>query len=78
VVECCRFAERLLEVLTIDGLTPLPKTSGSKGLQVYCGVRTRQPGRTSAYAEAMAEQLAGETPPLVVSQMVKTSARTEC
>ncbi|WIX76706.1 ATP-dependent DNA ligase [Amycolatopsis carbonis] len=71
VVECCRVAERLLEVLTADGLTPLPKTSGSKGLQVYCGVRTRQPERTSAYAKAVAEQLAAELPELVVSKMAK-------
>ncbi|MEU4674541.1 non-homologous end-joining DNA ligase [Amycolatopsis sp. NPDC023774] len=71
VVECARVAERLLEVLTADGLTPLPKTSGSKGLQISCGVRTRQPGRTSAYAKAIAEQLAAEMPELVVSKMAK-------
>ncbi|WP_434533179.1 hypothetical protein [Amycolatopsis carbonis] len=71
MVECARVAERLLEVLTGDGLTPLPKTSGSKGLQVYCGVRTRQPERTSAYAKAVAEQLAAELPELVVAKMAK-------
>ncbi|QYN26420.1 non-homologous end-joining DNA ligase [Amycolatopsis sp. DSM 110486] len=72
IVECARVAERLLEVLTADGLTPLPKTSGSKGLQVCCGVKTRRPERTSAYAKAIAEQLAGEMPELVVSKMAKT------
>ncbi|MFI5614061.1 non-homologous end-joining DNA ligase [Amycolatopsis sp. NPDC051903] len=72
VVECCRVAERLLEVLTADGLTPLPKTSGSKGLQVYCGVRIRRPDHTSAYAKALAEQLAAEMPELVVAKMAKS------
>ncbi|MEW2508320.1 non-homologous end-joining DNA ligase [Amycolatopsis sp. NPDC047767] len=71
VVECCRVAERLLEVLTADGLTPLPKTSGSKGLQICCGVRTRRRDRTSAYAKAIAEQLAYELPDLVVAKMAK-------
>ncbi|WIX79225.1 non-homologous end-joining DNA ligase [Amycolatopsis carbonis] len=72
VVECARVAGRLLEVLTADGLTPLPKTSGSKGLQVCCGVRTRRPERTSVYAKAIAEQLAGEMPELVGAKMAKT------
>ncbi|WIX83052.1 non-homologous end-joining DNA ligase [Amycolatopsis carbonis] len=71
VVECARVAERLLEVLTADGLAPLPKTSGSKGLQICCGVRTRRPDRTSTYAKAIAEQLAAEMPELVVSKMAK-------
>ncbi|MFI5614658.1 non-homologous end-joining DNA ligase [Amycolatopsis sp. NPDC051903] len=71
VVECARVAERLLEVLTADGLTPLPKTSGSKGLQICCGVRTRRPDRTSTYAKAIAEQLAAELPDLVVAKMPK-------
>ncbi|MFI5615620.1 hypothetical protein [Amycolatopsis sp. NPDC051903] len=71
VVECARVAERLLEVLTADGLIPLPKTSSSKGLQIYCGVRTHQPDRTSAYAKAVAEQLAKELPELVVAKMAK-------
>lgn len=72
VVECCRAAERLHDILVADGLTPLPKTSGAKGLQVYCGVRTRRPGDTSAYAKALAERLASQTPDLVVSKMTKS------
>jgi hypothetical protein len=31
IVECCRVAERLRELLLADGLTPFAKTSGSKG-----------------------------------------------
>lgn len=72
IVECCRAAERLHDILAEDGLTPFPKTSGSKGLQVYCGVRTRRPERTSAYAKALAERLARETPDLVTARMTKS------
>jgi DNA ligase D-like protein (predicted polymerase)/DNA ligase D-like protein (predicted 3'-phosphoesterase) len=75
VVECCRVAERVLAVLERDGLAGYPKTSGGKGLQVYAPVRVRDPQQTSAYARAVAEQLAGQTPELVVSRMAK-SART--
>lgn len=71
IVECCRAAERLHDILVDDGLTPVPKTSGSKGLQVYCGVRTRRPEHTSAYAKGLAELLAHETPNLVVAKMTK-------
>jgi bifunctional non-homologous end joining protein LigD len=39
VVECCRVAEALRPVLEADGLRPLPKTSGGKGLQLYAPVR---------------------------------------
>lgn len=72
VVECCRVAERLQDILTGDGLSPLLKTSGSKGRQICCGVNTRNPDRTAAYAKALAEQLAGELPDLVVAKMAKT------
>ncbi|MGH3752455.1 MAG: non-homologous end-joining DNA ligase [Pseudonocardiaceae bacterium] len=75
VVECCRVAERIRTVLERDGLTGYPKTSGGKGLQVYAPVQVRDPDTTSAYARAVAEQLAGQTPELVVSRMAKP-ART--
>lgn len=38
-----RVAERPLEVLTADGLTPLPKTSDSKGLQIYSASEAASP-----------------------------------
>ncbi|WP_084628650.1 DNA ligase D [Amycolatopsis nigrescens] len=72
IVECAMVAERLQEILVGDGLTPVAKTSGAKGMQVYAGVRTRQPERPSGYAKAVAEQLARETPDLVVAKMTKT------
>jgi DNA ligase D-like protein (predicted polymerase)/DNA ligase D-like protein (predicted 3'-phosphoesterase) len=73
VVECCRVAERVLAVLEQDGLTGYPKTSGGKGLQVYAPVRVRDPEQTSTYARSVAEQLAGQTPKLVVSRMAKSA-----
>jgi bifunctional non-homologous end joining protein LigD len=72
VVECCRVAERILAVLKQDRLTGYPKTSGGKGLQVYAPLRVRDPQQTSTYARAVAEQLAGQTPELVVSRMAKS------
>ncbi len=71
VVDCSRVAERLHDVLTGHGFTPVAKTSGSKGMQVYAGVRTDDPGAPSRYAKALADRLAGETPDLVVARMTK-------
>ena len=72
IVECCRVAVRLREVLAEDGLTAYAKTSGSKGMQLYCAVRTRRPEKTSEYAKAVAERLAVEQPDLIVARMAKT------
>ncbi|GAA5162725.1 DNA ligase D [Amycolatopsis dongchuanensis] len=72
IVECCRVAERLYEVLREDGLTPYAKTSGSKGMQVYAGIRTRSADAPSAYAKAVAERFARETPELVTAKMAKS------
>ncbi|WP_370962293.1 non-homologous end-joining DNA ligase [Amycolatopsis sp. cg9] len=71
VVDCSRVAERLYEVLTGHGFTPVAKTSGAKGMQVYAGVETEDPGAPSQYAKALAERLAAETPDLVVARMTK-------
>ncbi|GAB2999098.1 DNA ligase D [Amycolatopsis acidiphila] len=71
IVECCRVAERLHDALVADGLTPYAKTSGSKGMQVCAGIRTRSPRAPSAYAKALAEQFAAQTPALVTAKMAK-------
>lgn len=72
VVECCRVAEALAEVLAEDGLAGLPKTSGSKGLQVYVGLVPEVPWQAvHGYARAVAERLERERPELVVSNMRK-------
>ncbi|NED46603.1 non-homologous end-joining DNA ligase [Amycolatopsis sp. SID8362] len=71
VVDCSRVAERLRDVLTGHGFTPVAKTSGAKGMQVYAGVETDDPAAPSRYAKALAERLAAETPDLVVARMTK-------
>ncbi|MEV7040896.1 DNA ligase D [Amycolatopsis sp. NPDC051061] len=71
VVDCARVAERLHDVLVADGLTPYAKTSGSKGMQLYCGIRTSDPAAPSAYAKKLAQQLARETPDSVTAVMAK-------
>jgi bifunctional non-homologous end joining protein LigD len=72
IVDCCRVAERLREVLAEDGHPAYAKTSGSKGMQLYCAVRTRRPEKTSEYAKALAERLAAERPGEIVAKMAKT------
>lgn len=71
VTECARVAHRLRERLVDDGLDPVVKTSGSKGLQVYAPIRCRDREHPSRYAKALAQQLTGETPDQVVWRMEK-------
>jgi DNA ligase D-like protein (predicted polymerase)/DNA ligase D-like protein (predicted 3'-phosphoesterase) len=71
VVECARVAELINEVLAEDGLTGYPKTSGSKGLQVYVPVKVSAADRTSRYAKAVATRLAHEHPDLVTAVMAR-------
>ncbi len=40
----------------MDGFTPFPKTSGSKGLQLYCAIRSRRPEATAEHAPSLAER----------------------
>ncbi len=69
VVECCAVALQLLPLLRADGLEPVAKTSGSKGLQVYA--RADGIADTPAYAHALAKRLEQASPELVVSRMAK-------
>jgi len=72
IVECCRVASLLRTALAEDGLSAHPKTSGSKGLQLYVGVAGGTGGGgTSGYARALAERLEKAEPGLVVSRMTK-------
>jgi bifunctional non-homologous end joining protein LigD len=72
VVECCRVALLLREILVADGLAPVAKTSGSKGMQLYAALRETSADRTAAYAHALAQRLESEHADLVVSRMTKT------
>jgi bifunctional non-homologous end joining protein LigD len=71
VVECCRVAELLREVLDEQGLTATAKTSGSKGVQVSVPVDVATPEDTSTYAHELAKLLENRHPDLVVSRMTK-------
>jgi bifunctional non-homologous end joining protein LigD len=71
VVACAQVAHRLRERLVDDGLDPVVKTSGSKGLQVYAPISCADREHPSRYAKALAQQLARETPEQVVWRMEK-------
>jgi bifunctional non-homologous end joining protein LigD len=72
VVECCRIALWLRELFDRFDLAGFPKTSGSKGLQVYVPLNSATGyGKTKPFALAVAEHLESEHPELVVSNMKK-------
>jgi bifunctional non-homologous end joining protein LigD len=72
IVECCEVALLLREILEADGLTGYPKTSGSKGMQIYAPIRATPDDDTRAYAHSLARRLEKQRPDLVVSDMTKT------
>jgi bifunctional non-homologous end joining protein LigD len=73
MVLCCRVGLWLLEVFDQAGLQSFPKTSGSKGLQIFVPLNTATTyDKTKAYAHALAEKLELEHPDEVVSRMQKT------
>jgi bifunctional non-homologous end joining protein LigD len=72
IVDCCRVAEELRPVLEDEGLLPLPKTSGGKGLQLYAPISGLGAEQASARAKEFAERMEREHPGLVVSRMTKT------
>jgi bifunctional non-homologous end joining protein LigD len=71
IVECCRVALLLRDLLAADKLTAYPKTSGSKGMQLLVPLQPTPAERTSDYAKRLAATLAGAYPDLVVAQMAK-------
>lgn len=72
ILECGRVALRLKELFDALGLQSFPKTSGSKGLQVYVPLHTAVTyERTKAFARAIAQGLEAEDPRAVVSRMQK-------
>ena len=72
VVECCEVALLLRPVLEQDGLVPLAKTSGSKGMQLYARVDGLTSEQTSAYAKGLAQRFEASHPDLVVHRMTKS------
>jgi bifunctional non-homologous end joining protein LigD len=71
IVECCRVALGLRPLLVADGLDPLPKSSGGKGLQLYARIGGLSAEQASDLAKSYAERLERENPKLVVSRMTK-------
>jgi bifunctional non-homologous end joining protein LigD len=73
IVECAEVALELRTVFEHLGLEAFPKTSGSKGMQVYVPLNTPVSySDTSAFAKAIAQLLERRNPKLVVSEMAKT------
>jgi bifunctional non-homologous end joining protein LigD len=70
-VECCRVALLLRQLLADDALTAYPKTSGSKGLQLYVPIRPTSADDTRAYAKTLAQRLTREQPDLVLFDMTR-------
>ena len=72
VVQCAQVGLWLREVFEHFGLRSFPKTSGSKGLQVYVPLNTPvKYDATKAFAHAMARLLEERHPESVVSEMKK-------
>jgi bifunctional non-homologous end joining protein LigD len=72
IVQCCQVAMWLRAIFEHFGLESFPKTSGSKGLQIYVPLNTKTSyGETKPFAQALARLLESEHRELVVSEMKK-------
>jgi bifunctional non-homologous end joining protein LigD len=66
---CCHVALLVRDVFDAAGLLSYPKTSGSKGLQVYVPLNTEVTyGQTKPFARAVAALLARDHPDLIVDR----------
>jgi len=71
IVDCCRVAQALRPLLEAQGLAPLAKTSGGKGLQLYAAISGVTSEEASEQAKSFAERIEREQPRLAVSRMTK-------
>ncbi len=72
IVQCCQVGIWLRDLLGNMKLKSFAKTSGSKGLQIYCPLNTPVTfDQTKDLSRALAEHLEREHPDLVVSKMAK-------
>ena len=72
IVQCCQVAFWLREIFERFGLQSFPKTSGSKGLQIYVPLNSPiSYDETKPFAHALARLLEDEHRELVVSDMKK-------
>jgi bifunctional non-homologous end joining protein LigD len=73
IVACCRVGLLLHELFEQLGLECFPKTSGSKGLQIYVPLNTDVTYEdTKPFARAVAELLEKQHPKQIVSRMTKS------
>ena len=77
VLDCCRVAMRLRELFGHFEVECFPKTSGSKGLQVYVPLNNDEVTyeETKPLARAIAQLLEKQTPKDVVSKMKKAERK---
>jgi bifunctional non-homologous end joining protein LigD len=76
IVQCCQVGLWLREIFEHFSLQSFPKTSGSKGLQIYVPLNTpTKYDFTKTFAHALAQLLEQQHPEMVVSEM-KKSVRT--
>lgn len=72
IVQCARVGLWVREIFDHFGLQSFPKTSGSKGLQIYVPLNTNTSyQQTKSFAHAIARLIEQEHPDLVVSDMKK-------
>ena len=76
ILDCCRVGLRLRELFDHFGVESFPKTSGSKGLQVYIPLNGKTAyEQTKPFAKAIAQLLEKQTPDEVVSKMKKAERK---
>jgi bifunctional non-homologous end joining protein LigD len=76
VLDCCRVGLRLRDLFGHFGVECFPKTSGSKGLQVYVPLNKKTSyEETKPLARAIAQLLEKQTPDQVVSKMKKVDRK---
>jgi bifunctional non-homologous end joining protein LigD len=72
LAECCGVALLMRERLAADGLEAYAKTSGKKGMQLYCPIAGEQSSEeVSDYAHRVADELARARPREITSRMAK-------
>lgn len=77
IVDCCRVALRLRELLDHLELESFVKTSGSKGMQLYVPLNTKVTyEETRPFAQALAKVVAKQTPDEVLAKMGKKTDRS--
>lgn len=78
IVKCCRVALWLREILAKEKLECFPKTSGSKGLQIYAPLNTKTDfEKTKSFAHSLAERMEREHSKDVISTISKTERRNK-